>query len=547
MIKRLFRSTMLVALIVLLLSIVLFMGTLYRYYSDRVILDLQDHAEMVARGLEMRGAIYLLGLDLEDSRITWITSSGDVLYESQDRAYDMDNHANRPEIRDALTYGTGMSIRQSDTLGVQSIYYAIRLDDGTVLRVSCDQAAVWGLLVSMLPWVGLILLLALLLSAILSMRLAQRIIRPITELDLDHPENWESYEELNPLISRLHLQQNTIRSQLEALERQRRELAAVTDNMAEGLLLLDSEGNLLSWNPSALSLLGASHAERGSNVLLLDREETFYHSVENALSGQHSEALLERNGRCLRLLASGVEQEGHVMGAVLLILDVTESEHWEQLRREFTANVSHELKTPLTSISGFAELMQSGLVPTDRMVEFSSNIYQEAQRLMNLVNDIIRISQLDEGASPTGTIPVDLRAAAEETARRLAPAAQAKGVTITVEGPPVTVEADPAILNEIVWNLCDNAVKYNRSGGSVRLIIDAGPGLTVADTGIGIPSEHQSRVFERFYRVDKSRSKEMGGTGLGLSIVKHGAAALGAKISLKSQVNRGTTIRVFWN
>ena len=316
--------------------------------------------------------------------------------------------------------------------------------------------------------------------------------------------------------------------------------------MAEGLLLLDREGNLLSWNPSALSLLGASRRSGGSSVLLLDREQTFYQSVESALRGQHSEALLERKGRCLRLLASGVEQGGRVLGAVLLILDVTESEQREQLRREFTANVSHELKTPLTSISGFAELMQSGLVPAERMIEFSSNIYQEAQRLMNLVSDIIRISQLDEGASSGGAITMDLRAAAEETARRLEPAARAKGVSLTVEGPPVTVEADPAILNEIIWNLCDNAVKYNRPGGSVRLTTDAGPGLTVADTGIGIPPEHQSRVFERFYRVDKSRSKEMGGTGLGLSIVKHGAAALGARISLKSQVDRGTVIRIFW-
>ena len=548
MTRKISRTILLVGLAVLALSTALFCSALTRHFTERVFQELEAEAELAAQGVSLGGKRYLEGLD-SATRLTWIGGDGTVLFDSQANEDAMENHLAREEVQEALAEGHGRSSRLSATLAARTLYVAVALEDGTLLRLASEQSSVGELLLGLVPSLAAILLVTAALATLLSQRLARALIRPILELDLERPERCDTYEELTPLLRRLHSQQETIAAQIAELKRQRDEFTAITENMSEGFLLTDSRTNLLSCNSSALRLLGADGASQGESVFHLSRAEPFLQVVERALAGQHSEALLEREGRYCQLLASPVRQDGRVAGAVLAILDVTEREDREALRREFSANVSHELKTPLTSISGFAELMKSGLVPQETVPEFAGDIYREAQRLITLVEDIIHLSQLDEGAGPMEREDIDLRALAGEVLDRLAPAAEKARVRLLLEGQPAAVSGVRHVVDELIFNLADNAVKYNRPGGSVTITTgtDQGrPWLTVADTGIGIPAESRERVFERFYRVDKSHSKEVGGTGLGLSIVKHAAAYLGASLELRSEVDVGTTVIVRW-
>ena len=549
MTAKLFRTSMAVAVSVMALSIALFMGMLYQYFSDQMMAELESETWLVSRGVELDGMDYLNGLHTT-SRVTWVAADGTVLYDNEADASTMENHADREEIREALTSETGTAQRFSSTLSEQTLYVTQRLSDGTVIRLASAQKTVGLLLISMIQPILIILALSLLLSAVLASRLSKGLIKPILSLDLEHPEDCETYDELTPLLSRLKRQNDTIQQQMNLLKQRQTEFAALTDNMSEGFLLLDRQGHVLSHNSGALRLLGVEEPEGEVNVLVLNREEPFRQAVDEALSGKRSQQMLHLNGRYCKLLANPVLADGKPAGAVLVLLDVTEQEQRDELRREFTANVSHELKTPLTSISGIAEIMQSGMVKPEDIQSFAGDIYQEAQRLIALVEDIIRLSRLDEGAESLEREPVNLLSIAQDVARRLDSAAQKAGVTLKVMGLSVEVRGIPSVLDEMVYNLCDNAIKYNHPGGTVNVTVAPADGgsaeVTVEDTGIGIPVEDQSRVFERFYRVDKSHSKEIGGTGLGLSIVKHGASLHGAQIHMDSQVGRGTSVQLLF-
>ncbi len=546
MTAKLFRNSMAVAVSVMALSIALFMGVLYQYFSDQLMEALGTETWLVARGVELEGLNYLDGLDTEN-RVTWVAADGTVLFDSSADTDAMENHSDREEIREAQDNRLGTATRYSSTLAEQTLYSARRLSDGTVIRLASSQRTVWLLLLSMVQPILVILVLALLLSAVLASQQSRRIIQPIVELDLEHPEDCDAYDELAPLLTRIKRQNDTIKQQMSQLQQKQTEFSALTENMSEGFLLLDRQGHVLSHNPGALHLLGAEEPVGEVNALFLNREEHFRQAVDEVLEGRRSRQVLQMNGRCCQLLANPVWKDGEPAGAVLVLMDVTEQEKREELRREFTANVSHELKTPLTAISGIAEIIQGGMVKPEDIRDFAGDIYQEARRLIALVEDILRLSQLDEGAESLEREPVELLSLSQEVARRLEATAQGAGVVVEVRGTPVQVQGVRRVLDEMVYNLCENAIKYNRTGGRVTLTVGQGaegPEVTVADTGIGIPPEDQSRVFERFYRVDKSHSKEIGGTGLGLSIVKHGALLHGAQIYLNSQVGRGTSIRL---
>ena len=546
MTAKLFRTSMAVAVSVMVLSIALFMGMLYQYFSDQMMTELESETWLVSRGVELDGMDYLNGLHTT-SRVTWVAADGTVLYDNEADASTMENHADREEIREALTSETGTAQRFSSTLSEQTLYVTQRLSDGTVIRLASAQKTVGLLLISMIQPILIILVLSLLLSAVLASRLSKGLIKPILSLDLEHPEDCETYDELTPLLSRLKRQNDTIQQQMNLLKQRQTEFAALTDNMSEGFLLLDRQGHVLSHNSGALRLLGVEEPEGEVNVLVLNREEPFRQAVDEALSGKRSQQMLHLNGRYCKLLANPVLADGKPAGAVLVLLDVTEQEQRDELRREFTANVSHELKTPLTSISGFAEIIQNGIVKPEDIPRFAGNIYMESQRLISLVDDILNLSRLDENGVQLQREDFDLSALCRDVASRLKPAAKKNGVIITTMGEKAVINGVKSIVDEMVFNLMDNAVKYNKHNGRVTVNVEnlpEGVTLTVTDTGIGIPQADVDRVFERFYRVDKSHSKEIGGTGLGLSIVKHGAAFHNAKVSLQSTEGQGTTVRL---
>lgn len=543
--RHIFRAILAVALAVLLTSLVLIMGVLYGYFQDRITAELARSTAYIAHGLETQGMDYLTGRLPGDSRVTWVAADGTVLFDNREDPAGMENHAEREEIRDALLLGHGTAARYSDTLSQKTVYYALRLADGSVLRLADTQYSVWTLVLQAMQPVALVTLLAVCLALWLAGRVSRRLVEPINAIDPDAPGE-TAYEELAPLVGKLRSQNRRIQRQVEDLRRQREEFSAITENMSEGLLVIDRETRVLSYNTAALRLLGAEGpVKEAESVLALDREAGFRRCVEEALAGRRWEELLEREETCRRVLASPVEQDGDLTGAVLLVLDVTEKEQREALRREFTANVSHELKTPLTAILGTAEILENGMVRPEDIQHFAGNIHREAQRLIGLVNDIIKLSRLDEGGYAAQWETVDLYQQAGNVLDQLAPAAEKKQVSMTLEGDCALVRGVPQIIEEIVYNLCDNAVAYNRQGGSVTVTVSAaaeGGRIAVRDTGAGIPKEAQDRVFERFYRVDKSHSG--GGTGLGLSIVKHGAAYLGARVELDSEPGRGSTFTV---
>ena len=546
MAKKIFRSTMAVGLWVLLLSAALFLGMLYQYFTDRYTQELESETWLVARGVESMGLDYLDGLRT-DNRITWVAQDGTVLYDNEADAASMENHADREEIQEALFGSQGTARRESATLSQLTIYVAHRLDDGSVIRLAGSQSTVVHLLMAMAPPIVLILVVTLIVAAALSSRLTRRLVRPILELDLERPEDSQVYDELAPLLTRIRRQNDTIQAQMDQLRRQKQEFTALTENMSEGFLLLDARGRVLSYNTGVLRLLGAAAPAEEASVLTLDRSDVFQQLVEQVLDGRRSQVRMERAGRILQLLGDPVLRDGETAGAVLVLLDVTEREQAEQMRREFTANVSHELKTPLTSISGMAEIMKDGLVKQEDIRGFAADIYQESQRLIRLVEDILHLSRLDEGGGGLERQEIDLLDLARTVEDRLQPAARQHQVELELTGDHGTIQGLPSVVEEMVYNLCDNAIKYNRPGGKAFVRVEDGADavtVTVSDTGIGIPPEDRERVFERFYRVDKSHSKAIGGTGLGLSIVKHGAALHNARVELDSAPGKGTTVRL---
>ena len=546
MTKRIFRSTLLVGVAVLAASLVLVMGALYSYFGRVQESQLRDELSLAAVGVEKNGSDYLVQLRSEQYRITWLRGDGTVLYDTQADAATMENHAQREEVQQALAAGEGESSRYSSTLLQKTVYYAKRLPDGTVLRLSAVRVTAGVLVLNMLQPILLVLATALILSGVLAGRLARRITEPLNRLDLEQPLENDTYEELAPLLRRMEHQRLLLRQQMDELKRRSEEFEQITGSMNEGLLLLDEAGTVLSINPAAQRLLGANTDCVGQDLLTVDRDVALSEAVREAKAQGHSEFRGQRNGREYQFDVTRIQSEGRTAGVVLLVFDVTERAFAERNRREFTANVSHELKTPLQGIIGSAELLENGMVKQEDVPRFVGHIRAEAQRLVTLIGDIIRLSQLDEG-EPMPTEPVELLAVAQEAAENLQGAAAARDVTVTVEGESVEIPGVKRLLYEIVYNLCDNAIKYNVAGGSVRLTVarcGTEAAVTVADTGIGIPADQQSRVFERFYRVDKSHSKASGGTGLGLSIVKHAVQYHHGGIRLQSEVGKGTEIRV---
>lgn len=546
MTKKIFQSILLVAGAVLLASLLIIMGFLYDYFGGVEENQLRDELSLAAAAVEDGGTDYLSQLTAGRYRLTWIAADGSVLYDTKTDAESLENHASRAEVSQALTTGTGESTRYSSTLMEKTMYYAQRLADGTVLRISISRATVGMIAVGMIQPLLIVLIVALILSGLLARRLSRRIVDPLNSLDLEHPLDNDAYEELSPLLKRIHRQHVEIQTQLRELHERTDEFTQITGSMREGLVLLDEHGSILSINDAAQALFGADAQCVGRDFLTIERSHEISAAIQAAVADGHSEVRAERAGRVYQFDISRITSDSKFLGTVILAFDITEQEFAEHNRREFTANVSHELKTPLQGIIGSAELIENGMVKPDDLPRFVGHIHAEAARLVTLIDDIIRLSQLDEGdAMPTE--PVDLLAVSQEAAENLQDAAAARGVTVGVTGQPAVIPGVRRLIYEIVYNLCDNAIKYNRDGGRVDVTVAAdadGSSITVADTGIGIAPEHQGRVFERFYRVDKSHSKASGGTGLGLSIVKHAVQYHHGRIELESTPGTGTTIRV---
>ena len=547
MTKRIFRSIFTVAAVVLLASFVLITGVLYEYFSNKQMDQLNMQTHLAAQGVETSGESYFDDMDISGCRVTWIAADGTVLYDSQAEQTDMENHADREEVQQALKTGHGESMRYSTTLMERQLYSADRLSDGTVLRISDMQYTPLTLILGMIQPVIIIALLALLLSLYLASRMSKRIVKPLNEMSLDDAEKIDTYPELAPLTDKLRSQQTQLREQETELRRRRDEFDAATGSMTEGLVLLNEQRSVLSINKSATKILDISRYCIGKDILSLSSAPQLHEIVGKALGGEHCEAHITLGGVSYRFYASPVSSGDKVTGVVLLMLDTTEKEKAEQLRREFSANVSHELKTPLHTISGSAELLANGIVKPEDVPQFLSRIQSEAKRMTALIDDIIKLSHLDEGAEDMQREDVDLLAVARREANNLAQTAENTEVKLSVSGESAVINGIPQLLDAIVHNLCENAIKYNRPGGFVHVNVrheGAKALLTVEDNGIGIPLEQQERIFERFYRVDKSHSREVGGTGLGLSIVKHAAALHNAQISVSSVPGKGTTITI---
>lgn len=547
MTKKIFKSIMTVCTVVLILGLAFVMGILYRYFGKQISTELEKEAFYAAQGVESSGMEYLEKLDGKNSRITLIDQDGSVLYDSQAEASSMENHKDREEVKEAAETGKGKAVRMSETLSEKTIYYALRMEDGKILRVSSTQYSVLALVYQLIVPVLWILLLMIVLSGLFASRLSKKVVEPVNKLDLEHPEENEVYEEMAPLLSRMYKQNREIKNQIDTARRQQEEFSIITENMQEGLVVIDRYTMILSGNASVWKLFHVNGPKNGESVYVLNRSEEFQSIIDKALGGKNNEAVLKVDGSDIHVVANPVMREEQVEGAVLLLVNVTEKLEREKLRREFSANVSHELKTPLTSISGFAEIIQDGYVKEEDVRAFAGRIYKEAQRLITLVEDVIRISQLDEGEVPYEWTETDLYQTAKNVFGTLSEAAKKQDVHLYIEGDRVQLHTVPNILEEVLFNLCDNAIKYNKPGGNVCICLtenEESVCISVKDNGVGIPKEDQSRVFERFYRVDKSHSKEIGGTGLGLSIVKHGVSFLGGEVELESTPEQGTEITV---
>ena len=542
MTSKIFRSTVLVAVIVLLCSLGVVMGVLHNHFTQVQVEQLKDELSLAVTGTEQYGNAFLENVEADRFRVTWVDTDGTVLFDTQADQTIMENHADREEIREAMETGFGSAVRTSATMTEQTYYEAQKLKDGTVLRISTNQESALSLMIGMIWPIILIAVLSIGLSALLARRMARRIVEPLNKLDLEQPLKNEVYEEISPLLHRIHRQHNQIQMQVEKMKRKADEFNQITASMQEGLVLLDSYGKIVSINPAAQKLFETDGDCIGRDFLMIDRTRAMRSAVNDALDKGRAYARESRNGRDYQFDLSCIKSDDMVIGAVILAFDITERLNSEQMRREFSANVSHELKTPLQGIIGSAELLESGMVKPEDTPRFVGHIRKEAARLVNLIEDIIRLSQLDEGVE-LPTEKVDMLALAEDVKEILDTSAAEMNVRVDVTGAGFAVMGVRRMLQEIIYNLCDNAIKYNVPGGSVTIHAENNR-LVVSDTGIGIPAEHKDRIFERFYRVDKSHSKASGGTGLGLSIVKHAAAYHKAEISLESTPGKGTTITI---
>lgn len=546
MTKKIFKSILIVAGTVLLASIVIIMGCLYEYFSNIQKDKLADELDIAASAVELYGTDYLKNIDSERYRITWIQADGKVIYDTQAGADSMENHADRQEVKQALAEGEGSSSRYSDTLMEKTSYYARLLDDDSVLRVSTTYATAGLLVLGMLQPILVVLIAALVLSGILARRISKRIVEPMNSIDLDRPLENDTYEELSPLLNRINQQHKEIEMQMRYLKQRTDEFTQITESMKEGLILLDNKGNVLSINEAAQNILETDSDCIGQSFLSIERSRNINNAIQSAFEEGHSEIYAQYGSREYQVDISRIESGGETVGAVLLAFDITEQQNAQRNRREFTANVSHELKTPLQGIIGSAELIENGMVKPEDMPRFIGHIRKEASRLVTLIEDIIRLSQLDEGRQMPSE-QVDLFELADEVKSVLEEACEAKNINMKLMGEHVCVDGVKRLLYEIIYNLCDNAVKYNNEGGIADIDISSDEKnayITVRDSGIGIPQDQQERVFERFYRVDKSHSKESGGTGLGLSIVKHAVSYHNGAVSMKSEPGNGTEIRV---
>ena len=546
MTSKIMRSILSVAIAVLMASLTIITGILYPYFGSVQESQLKDELSLAASATQQLGKGYLEKLNADRYRLTWVNADGTVIYDSHVDAATMENHADREEIREALASGTGSSTRQSSTLTEQTIYEATRLNDGSVLRVSVSRATVLVLVLGMLRPIAIVLVIAIVLSAWLAHRMAKTIVAPLNNLNLDNPMENEAYEELSPLLHRIHAQHLEIKSQLRTLQHKQNEFEQITGNMKEALVLLDSTGRILSINPAARTLFGAGITCIGEDFLTIDRKQNMRQALQTVREQGSADFRARENGREYQFDLSRIDSDGNHHGVVILAFDITEQVNAEKNRQEFTANVSHELKTPLQSIIGSAELMENGIVKAEDAPRFVGRIRKEASRLVTLIDDIIRLSQLDDGTDMPHE-EVSLKVLSEEVCETLADAAKLKGVSLEIIGEDGVVNGVRRLLYEVVYNLCDNAIKYNQPGGIVTVTVAQKSGevlLSVQDTGIGISPEHQEKVFERFYRVDKSHSRQSGGTGLGLSIVKHAVQYHHGRIILKSEQNKGTTVSV---
>ena len=549
MTSKILKSILSVAVAVLISSLIVITGVLYQYFGNLQEDQLKDELKVVATATEQLGETYLKGLRSDRYRLTWVDANGTVRFDSHADIATMENHAGREEIKEAIIYGAGSSKRQSSTLTEQTIYEATRLDDGSVLRISVSRATALVLVLGMIPPLTIILLIAIGLSAWLARRMARKVVEPLNKLDLEKPMENEVYAELSPLLYRIHTQHLEIKHQLQILKHKQDEFDQIIENMKESLVLLDHTGRIISINPAARRLFDADADCVGEDFLKIDRKSEMRIALAEAREQCHADFRAEIKGREYQFDLSRIDSGGREQGMVILAFDITEQINAERNRREFTAHVSHELKTPLQSIIGSAELMENGIVKNEDVPRFIGRIRQEASRLVSLIDNIIRLSQLDEKTELVHE-DVSLRTLAEEVRENLADAAEMKNVSLEVCGDDGIINGVHRVLYEIIYNLCDNAIKYNHAGGSVKIAIQQSENevcLSVQDTGIGIPYEHQDKVFERFYRVDKSHSKQSGGTGLGLSIVKHAVQYHRGKILVKSEVNKGTTISVIFN
>ena len=542
MVSKIFRSTVFVVVLVLLCSLGIVVGVLYNHFTGVQVQQLKDELSLAVTGTEQYGNAFLENVEADRFRVTWIDTDGTVLFDTHVDQTTMENHADREEIREAFETGSGSAVRNSSTLTEQTFYEARRLWDGTVLRISAKQASAWALMIDLLWPIVLIALLAIGLSALLAQRMARKIVEPLNKLDLEHPLSNDTYEELSPLLRRINQQHLQIHSQMRKLQHKTDEFIQITSHMQEGLVVLDKETHIRSINSAAMQIFGVGVSCVGSSFFLVNRSQILRNALNDALDRGHGSAVLELNGRAYRFDMSSIRSDGNLLGAVILAVDVTESQNAEQMRREFSANVSHELKTPLQGIIGSAELLESGMVRAEDTPRFVGHIRKEAARLVSLIEDIIRLSQLDEGVELPAE-QVDMLQLCQDVKEILSPSAADKQVTVHITGSGFDVMGVRRMLHEIVYNLCDNAIKYNVPGGSVTIHVENNR-LVVEDTGIGIPAIHKDRIFERFYRVDKSHSKASGGTGLGLSIVKHAVAYHKAEISLDSTPGKGTTVTI---
>lgn len=547
MTKRIFKNTMIVVIMVILLCGIVIFGVIYDYFNKRLNNEVSNETKYIARGVELDGMDYLKTMNDAEVRITWVAADGTVMYDNRADINEMDNHANREEIKEALISSKGDCVRFSNTLSEKTAYYARKLSDGTVIRVAHTQNSVIILVLGLMQPIIVVFVVALIISGMLTYRLSRQIIEPFDNIDLDHPEETEVYEEMAPFIRKIVLQNKEINDTMNRLREKQNEFTMITENMQEGFIVVDKNAMILSHNSSALRMFGISCNVENRSILILNRTAEFGHTVDNALNGRHSENIITVEGHYYNIYANPVFADDELAGAIIIVTDVTEKEERDNLRREFSANVSHELKTPLTSISGIAEIIKNGIVDDKDIPEFAGKIYDEARRLISLVEDIIRVSQLDEGETMMTRQAVDLYEVANQTLSHLKDVAAKRNITIKLSGAAAVVQGVPSVIDEMIFNLCDNAIKYNKDNGEVEVSVktlDKTAVVSVKDTGIGIAKDQQGRIFERFYRVDKSHSKEIGGTGLGLSIVKHGAKIHNADVSVHSTLGKGTEITI---